>query len=156
MSFYAPYIIFALWQLVRGRINSAKSLLIGFIACLVYVGFIRLVDLNSLVPAIDMRAGLYQSILFLLAFGWACLADYLSLKRTAIACYTLSVFQMVMTIDAFNSPDSYTFLYQAYPFVMIVLNVLIIAAGLSEDDLDSVNADSHCGGCIGKKGGGVV
>lgn len=148
MSFYAPYLLFALWQWLRGRANSAKALFVGLLACLCYELFTHSSTINN--------AGIFQSVLFMISFGWACMSDFLNLKRTAIACYALSVFQMIMTIDAFNSPHTYTLMYYAYGYIMIAFNILIISAGLSEDDRDSVVSDSRGRNNVDKKGSEVV
>lgn len=129
MTFTAIYTGLFLLQLARGKCKSAKCLGIGAAVCVLHQLLVS-VFVDSQYPDV-----LIQSCLFMLATGWAYCLDYIKSKAAVIG-YGFVLFQMSMVFDAYSTPNASTSIYEAYSYIVIAINMLIITACMTETDDD--------------------
>lgn len=140
MDFWSLYAFIMIVQLCRKRFNSSKALATGFVIGLAHSLIFSYVDFNSEPPI------MFYSVMFLLSFGWFCILDMLNLKLSAIFSGFLVAFQIVMVFNSLGDSVTDTMLYAMYPYVIIVVNSLMIGAAFGErDGLDYNRSHSHSG-----------
>ncbi len=139
MSFWSLYAFVMIVQLCRKRFNSAKALAAGLFVGIAHAVVFELGDFGSSAPVI------FYSAMFLISFGWFCLLDFLQLKLSAIFSGFLVAFQIVMVFNSLGGNVPNSMLYVAYPYIIMVINILMIGAALGErDDMASNHSHSHC------------
>lgn len=113
-------------QLFRKRYQSSKALGVGLIVGVIHSVIFELVEFN--VPIT------FYATMFLIAFGWFWILDWLDLKLSAVFSSFLVAFQMVMVFNTVDGNVVESVLYGIYPYIITIINILMIGSGLGERD----------------------
>ena len=125
ISFTALYFALFIVQLARRKTKSAKCLAVAVVACLTHQAVVHYVSGGEEI--------LQRVALFLVAGGLAYALDYMK-SKACIFAYGLMLFTLFMAFDAYYSPHTLTAAYIAYPFVIIVFNIAILSALMTEKE----------------------
>ena len=125
ISFTALYFALFIVQSARRKTKSAKCLAVAVMACLTHQAVVHYVSGSEEV--------LQRMALFLVAGGMAYTLDYMK-SKACIFSYGLMLFTLFMSFDAYYSPNAVTAAYIAYPFVIIMFNIAILSALMTEKE----------------------
>lgn len=125
ITFTALYFALFIVQLARRKNKSAKCLAVAVVACLTHQAVVYMVSGGEEI--------LQRVALFLVAGGLAYALDYMK-SRACIFAYGLMLFTLFMAFDAYYYPDFVTPAYIAYPFVIIMFNIAILSALMTEKE----------------------
>ncbi len=125
ITFTALYFALFIVQLARRKTKSAQCLAVAVVACLTHQAVVNYISGSEEV--------LQRIALFLVAGGLAYTLDYMK-SKACIFAYGLMLFTLFMTFDAYYSPNVVTAAYMAYPFVIIVFNIAILSALMTEKE----------------------